>query len=93
MEDGKKQIKFAEPVNSRNAADYLNDGYELICPRCKSVLDIRFYTDRETGRRSPVLIACPKNDNHIYIIYEPAGAFKEMRKLFSDSETSPKGEK
>lgn len=45
------------------------DGIVLICPKCKSDLQMPIYTDKETGENRLGGIFCPTNQNHVTITY------------------------
>jgi hypothetical protein len=80
-----KQIKFIEPVNSSNAMNYINDGYELLCPRCRSKLDVSFYMSKETNEKSLHQIVCPVSSNHCTVIYEPSDLRQIFKKIVTEA--------
>jgi uncharacterized Zn finger protein (UPF0148 family) len=87
-----KQIIFDTSINTEDVANFLEKGYQLLCPRCKAVLIINYYTDPETEIKSPSLISCPTSQEHFVILSEHSDAHQNMRKLFAEMREKSKSE-
>jgi uncharacterized Zn finger protein (UPF0148 family) len=78
------QLVFDTSINTENVANLLEEGYQLLCPKCKEVLTISYHTDSETKEKSPSLISCPTSQDHFVILFEHSDAHENMRKLFAE---------
>lgn len=82
----KKEI--SELTDTKEIFEVIKQGYELICLRCKSKVNISFYIDSETKERLPSNIVCSTNENHIGMIFD-----YNLRKFWEELDDKWKKEK
>jgi chromosome condensin MukBEF MukE localization factor len=70
--------------NSREIREAINEGFQLICPRCNADLEVATTPEMAREKKLRTGVFCPKNENHVAVLIEFKEQYDEIWRRYEE---------